>query len=76
MIVARMWLGLISQSTTSIFKTLDTSGNCQRPFFSLGVSQNKHIKPVTVWAQLFIEIAREQCKKNTLVALLCALLGT
>ena len=34
-------------------KPVDTIGNCQRPVFSLGVSQHMHkiTKPVKIWAQ-------------------------
>ena len=42
-------------------KTLDTIGNFQRPVFSHGVSQQMHIKnykPVKIWAQLVVEVAR------------------
>ena len=42
-------------------KTLDTIGNCQRPVFSLGVSQQVHKlinKPVKIWAQLVVKVAR------------------
>ena len=30
------------ESKEQIIKTLDTFGNCQRPVFSLGVSQHEH----------------------------------
>ena len=30
------------KTRSSILKTLDTNGNCQRPVFSLGVSQHMH----------------------------------
>ena len=49
----------------SILKTLDTIGNCQRRVFSLGVSQHRHkTKPVTIGAQLVVEVAREYWKKK------------
>ena len=40
-------------------KTLDTIGNCQRPVFSLSVSQHAwNKKPVEIWTQLDVEVAR------------------
>ena len=36
-----------------VLKTLDTSGNCQRPVFSLGVSLG-----VKISAQLVVQVAR------------------
>jgi hypothetical protein len=46
---------------------MDTFGNCQRPIFSLGVSQHihKNNKPVKIWTQLVINVAKEKLKKNT-----------
>ena len=41
---------------TSPLKTVDTIGSCQRLVFTVGVSQ--HNKPVKIWAQLVIEVAR------------------
>ena len=40
----------------ALLKTLDTFGNCQRPVFSFGVSQNN--KPVKFWTQLVVEVVR------------------
>ena len=39
----------------------DNLGNCQRPVFSLGVPHHiaKNNKPVKIWAQLVIEVARK-----------------
>ena len=51
--------------TTHCLKTLDTTGNCQRPVFSLGVCQ--HNKK-TCEKLMVIEVARELWKKNALVA--------
>ena len=47
-------------------KTLDTFGNCRRQVFSLDVSQHMHqIKQtVKIWAQLVVEVAREQWNKK------------
>ena len=41
-------------------KTLDTVGNCQRLVFSLSVSQHNtyNNKPVKIWAQSAVEVAR------------------
>ena len=36
-------------------------------FFSLGVSQHCINKLVKIWAQLVVEVAREQWQENTLV---------
>ena len=41
-------------------KTLNTIGNCQRPVFSLGVSQQYayNNKPVKILVQLVVEVVR------------------
>ena len=54
-----------------LLKTLDTIGNCQRPVFSLAVSQHMHTctnnKPVKIWAQSVISYEIIMREKNTLV---------
>jgi len=37
----------------------DTFGNCQRPVFSLGVTQHAYDKSVKIWTQLVMEVARK-----------------
>ena len=41
--------------------SLKALGNCQRPVFSLGLSQYNVYKnkPVKIWTQLVIEVARK-----------------
>ena len=57
-----------------VLKTLDTNGNCQRPVFSLGVSQHMH-KITNLWK---FELNRSTKlgdnieRKNTLVTRSCA----
>ena len=48
-------------------KTLDTFGNCQRPIFSLSVSQQMH-EPVKIWAQL---VERKTPRHTKLCAFIC-----
>ena len=49
-------------------KALDTFGNCQKPVFSLDVSQlymHKRKKSVKIWIQFVIEVAWEWWKKKS-----------
>ena len=50
-------------------KALDTFGFRQRPVFSLCVSQQMHKnnKPVKIWAQLIIKVARQNERKTPLL---------
>ncbi len=56
-------------------KTLDTFGNCQRPVFSLGVSQHMH-KITNLWKfelNWSSELRNNNGTKNTLVTRSCVL---
>ena len=59
----------ISPSRTLDLKTLDTFGNCQRPVFSLGASQQyaQNSNPVKIWTQLVSKLRNNNGRKNTLV---------
>ena len=59
-----------AQERKTVLKALDTFGNCQRPMFSLGVSQHM---PVKIWAQLVVEVVRALRKKKHLCHTSCVL---
>ena len=56
--------------------SLDSIGNCQRPVFSLGVSQHMHkiSKPVKILAQLAAKLRDNIERKKNLVTQSCVLL--
>ena len=44
---------------------MDTFGNCQRPVFPLGMVSYQHVhKPVKIWAQWIIKVARKMMKEE------------
>ena len=60
----------------SCLKTLDTFSNCQRPVFSLGVSQHVHII-TNLWKlglNWSLTMQENNERKTTLVATICVLL--
>ena len=67
-------------SNSNDLKALNTFANCQRQVFSLGVSQHIYSlnnKPVQIWTQLVIEVARKLLKKQTplLYKIVCFQIG-
>ena len=57
---SRQRIPLVFLRSLIVLKTLDTIGNCQRPVFSLGVSQHMHknYKSVKILAQSVMNVAR------------------
>ena len=53
------WRGQnLSRVAAERLKAVDTIGNCQRLASTVGVSQHINNKPVKIWAQSVIELAR------------------
>ena len=71
-----LWVKVIPSTDHGFnLKALDMFGNCQRPVFSVGVSQNMHT--ITnlgkLWLNWSSKLQESNERKNTLVILLCVL---
>ena len=67
--------GFFRQEGKTVLKTLVNIGNCQRPLFSLGVSQHKH-KITNMWKfelNWLSKLRDNNKRKNTLVTQGCVL---